>query len=85
MAPVVIRLSMRCDLGVLAGRRAALEAAVEVAVRNVVTEFGGREVRMEGTRVGTSEDTLQRVLSILMERMEPRRVMQRTAQLFHVC
>ena len=85
LAPVAMSMSMRCDLGVLAGRRAALEAAVEVAVRNAVTEFGGREVKVGWTRFGTSEDTLQRVLPILMERMEPRRAVQRTAQLFQVC
>ncbi|KAJ1488482.1 quinon protein alcohol dehydrogenase-like superfamily [Baffinella frigidus] len=71
LAPMTMGLSMRCDPGELVGRKAALEAAVEAAVRIVVTEFGCQDVRVEWTRVGPSEDTLQRVLPLVMERVEP--------------
>jgi hypothetical protein len=60
---------MRCSPTALAGRKAALEAAVKAALRSVVSEFGGRELRVEWTRVGPSEDTLQRVLPLVLERV----------------
>ena len=71
MAPVTMCLSMRCNPSALVGRKAALEAALEAAVRKVATEFGGRECRVEWTRVGPSEDTLQQVLPLLLERVGP--------------
>jgi len=48
---------------------------------NVMAEFGGRECRVEWTRVGPSEDTLHRVLPLLLERVGP----EEAAQLFQVC
>ena len=81
LAPVTMFLSMRFDPSALAGRKAALEAAVEAAVRSVVAEFGGREFRVEWTRVGPSEDTLQRVLPLVLGRSEP----EGAVQLFQVC
>jgi len=47
----------------------------------VATEFGGVGCRVEWTRVGPSEDTLQRVLPLLLERLEP----EGAVQLFLVC
>ena len=77
LAPVKMCLSMRCDPIALAGRKAALEAAL----MKVATEFGGRECRVEWTRVGPSEDTLQRVLPFVVERVGP----VGAVQLFQVC
>ena len=71
LAPVTMCLSMRCDPIALAGRKAALEAAVQAAVRKVAAEFGGQDCRLEWTRVGPSVDTLQRVLPLVLERLEP--------------
>jgi hypothetical protein len=81
LAPVTMSLSMRCDPRALTGRRGALEAAVEAAVRKVVSEFGGWGGRVEWTRVGPSEDTLQRVLPLVLERVGP----EWAAQLCQVC
>jgi hypothetical protein len=70
----------------LAGRKAALEAALEAALRNLATEFEGRECRVEWTRVGPSKDTLQRVLPLLLERVGPEGAVHcLPAQCFHVC
>jgi len=77
LAPVTMCLSMRCGPIALAGRKAALEAAL----RKVATEFGGRECRVEWTRVGPSEDALQRVLPLLLERVGA----EGAALLFQVC
>jgi len=63
--------SMRCNPSALAGRKAALEAALEAALRKVASEFEWRECRVEWIRVGPSEDTLQRVLPLVLERLEP--------------
>ena len=71
LSPVTMCFSMRCGPTALVGRKAALEAAVEAALRSVVSEFGGREVRVEWTRVGPSKDTLQRVLPLVLERVGP--------------
>jgi len=76
LATVTMCLSMRCDPIALAGRKAALEAAL----MKVATEFGGRGCRVEWTRVGPSEDTLQRVLPFVLERLEP----EGAVQLFQV-
>jgi len=70
-APVTMCFAMRCEPSALGGRKAALEAAVEAALRDVVLEFGGRGFRVEWTRVGPSEDTLQRVLPLVLERVMP--------------
>jgi len=77
LAPVKMCLSMRYDPIALAGRKAALEAAL----MKVATEFGGWECRVEWTRVGPSEDTLHRVLPLVLARLEPEGVVQ----LFQVC
>jgi hypothetical protein len=77
LAPVTMCLSMRCDPIALAGRKAALEAAL----RKVATEFGGRECSVEWTRVGPSEDTLHRVLPLVLARLEP----EGAVQLVQVC
>ena len=77
LAPVTMRLSMRCDPSALAGRKAALEAALMV----LMAEFGGRECKVEWARVGPSDDTLQRVLPLMLERVEP----EGGVQLFQVC
>ena len=74
---VTMCLSMRCDPIALAGRKAALEAAL----RKMATDSGGREFRVEWTRVGPSEDTLQRVLPLLLERVGA----EGAALLFQVC
>jgi hypothetical protein len=76
LAPVTMCLSMRCDPIALAGRKAALEAALV----KVATEFGGWGCRVEWTRVGPSEDTLQRVLPFVLEHLEP----EGAVQLFQV-
>jgi hypothetical protein len=77
---------MRCNPSALAGRKAALEAALEAALKKVATDFGGRECRVEWTRVGPSEDTLQRVLPLLLERVGAEGAVHCfLAQCFHVC
>ena len=63
LAPVTITFSMRCDPSALSEEQEALEAAL----RRVVAEFGGREFRLGKTRVGPSDDTLQRVLPFVVE------------------
>jgi hypothetical protein len=76
-ATVTMCLSMRCDPIALAGRKAALDAALT----KVATEFGGRGCRVEWTRVGPSKDTLHRVLPLVLGRLEP----EGAVQLFQVC
>ena len=63
LAPVTITFSMRCDPSALSEEQEALEAAL----RRVVAEFGGREFRLGKTRVGPSDDTLQRMLPFVVE------------------
>ena len=77
MAPVTMCLSMRGDPIALAGRTAALKAAL----LTVMAEFGGEECRVQWTQVGPSEDTLHRVLPLVLQRLEP----QGAVQLFQVC
>ena len=81
LAPVTISMSMLCDPTALVWRKAALEAAVEAALRSVVAEFGGRELTVEWTLVGPSEDTLQRVLPLVLERVG----LEGAAKTFQVC
>ena len=76
LAPVTMCLSMRYDPIALAGRKAALEAALV----KVATEFGGWGCSVEWTCMGPSEDTLQRVLPFVLERLEP----EGAVQLFQV-
>jgi hypothetical protein len=63
LAPVTITFSMRCDPSALSEEKAALEAAL----RRVVAEFGGRDFRLGQTRVGPSDDTLQRMVPFVVE------------------
>ena len=71
-SPAEMCFSMRGDdPSALAGRKAALEAAVQTALRKVASDFGGRGLRVEWTRVGPSEDTLQRVLPLVLGRVGP--------------
>jgi len=81
LAPVSMCFSMRCNPSALAGRKAALAAAVEAALMSVVAEFGGQEVKVERMRVGPSEDTLQRMLPLVLERVGP----EGGARCFLVC
>jgi hypothetical protein len=76
LAPVTMCLSMRWDPIALAGKKTALEAAL----MKVATEFGGKECRVDWTRVGPSGDTLQRVLPVVLELLEP----EGAVQLFQV-
>ena len=77
MAPVTMCLSMRCDPIALAERKAALKAAL----LKFMADFWGKGCRVEWTRVGPSEDTLQQVLPLVLQRLEP----EKTVQLVQVC
>ena len=79
LARVTMGLSWQCDPSALAGRK-VMEEAVEAALRSVISEFGGRGVKVQWTRVGPSEDTLHGVLPLVLER-----VGQEGARCFHVC
>ena len=68
-SPVTLSLSLRWDTTAM-GR-----AALEAALRKAVTDLGGREFGLEWTRVGPSEDTLQRVLPLVLEGQEPQFVL----------
>ena len=81
LEPVTIAFSMRCNPRALAGRKAALGAAVEAALSKVVAEFQGQEFRVAWTRVGPSNDTLQRVLSLVLQHVKP----EGAALCFQVC
>jgi len=70
LVPVTMSFSMRCPRA-LGGRKAALEAAVEAALSKVVTEFQGQEFRVARARVGPSSDSLQRVLSVVLQHVKP--------------
>ena len=86
LVPVTMSLAMRCHAGALAGRKAALEVAVDAALRNVVADFGCQEFRVEWTRLGPSKDTLQRVLPLLLERSQPEGTApSMLPQFFQVC
>ena len=69
--------SMRYDPSALVGWKEKLETAL----RNAVAEFGGKDFRIEQMRVGPSDDTLQRVLPLLLERLAP----EGAAHCFRVC
>ena len=68
-------------------RKAALEASalriaeLEAALGKFVTEWGFRDLKVVRTRGGASEDTLQQVLPLVLERMGP----ERGALCFLVC
>ena len=66
--PVTFRIMMRCATSELAGER-GIPARLEAALRKA---FEGREFEVGRMRVGPSGDTLQRVLPILLDRMEPK-------------
>jgi len=68
---ITITFSMRCDARVLAGGQGA---ALGAALRRVVAEFGGHEFRLGRTRVGPSDDTLQRVLAVVVAHVDPESV-----------
>jgi len=61
--PVTLSFSMKCDATALAGRRDALEAAL----RKVATEFDGLDFRLGRTVVGPSDETLQKILPLVLE------------------
>ena len=61
--PVTLSFSMKCDATALAGRREALEAAL----RKVATEFDGLDFRLGRTVVGPSDETLQKILPLVLE------------------
>ena len=83
--PVTAFFSMWCDAGALAGDsgKAAprLPPSLETALRKAVTDWGGGGVRMGRVVVGPSTDTLQRVLPLLLERVE----LEGAAQSSRVC
>jgi hypothetical protein len=54
---------------------------LEAALRMLATEFGGWGCRVEWTRVGPSEDTLHRVLPLVLNHLKP----EMAVQLFQVC
>ena len=81
LSPFTMSVAMRVNECELAGRRAALAAAVDAAVSAAVAEFGAQESRVEWTRAGPSEDTLQRVLPFVLKLVRP----DRRAQCFQVC
>ena len=68
---VQMTFSMRCDARALAGGQGA---ALEAALRRVVAEFGGQEFRLGRTRLGPSDDTLQRVLAVVVAHVDPESV-----------
>jgi len=61
--PVTLSFSLKCDATALAGRRDALEAAL----KKVATEFEGLDFRMGRTIVGPSDETLQKILPLVLE------------------
>ena len=63
LEPVTISFSMKCDATALAGRKDALEAAL----RKVATEFDGLDFRLGRTVVGPSDETLQKILPLVLE------------------
>ena len=69
LVPVSIIFSMRVDEGALleTPTHGGWQAALEDALKRVVTEFGGKEFRLGRTTLGPSNDTLQRVLPFLVE------------------
>ena len=75
--PVTMSFSMRCDPRTLS----AMKEEVEVAVKKVATLFWARDLMMGPMRVSPSEDTLQRVLPLIFERV----VAERGGQCFLVC
>ena len=63
LSPVGVTFSMRCSSSNVEKGREGLEAAL----RKVAEEFGGVEFKLEGTDVGPSDDTVQRILPLLLE------------------
>jgi hypothetical protein len=77
-ARVTMSLSMvtRCDPSEVAGRKAAMKASL----LKMMAVWRGQECRVEWTR-GPSEDTLQQVLPLVVNHLEP----ESAVQLFQVC
>ena len=65
--PVTFSFSMTCPTDALSGGG---EEALVAALRNAVTRWGGLSFRM-GRRAGPSDDTLQRLLPLMLERLGP--------------
>ena len=76
LVPIKVRFSFRCHPTNLGSRNKALQAAL----RKLMTEFRGREFELEQLLVGPSEDTLQRVLPLILER-----VTEGAAKCFQTC
>ena len=66
--PVTIIFSMTCDADALSGGG---KEALEASLSNAVTGWGGLTFRMGQTRVGPSDDTLQRLLPLVVQRLGP--------------
>ena len=77
LAPVTISFSMRCATRAISADQGGLEAAL----RRVVAEFGGQDFSMGRTRVGPTDDTLQRLLPFVVEHGGPGVVLR----LFQTC
>jgi len=66
--PVTVSFSMLCDDAALSG---AGKEALEASLSNAVTGWGGLTFRMGQTRAGPSDDTMRRVLPLVLERLGP--------------
>jgi len=66
LVPVTFSILMRCATSELAGE-SGITAVLEAALRKEL----GREFKLGRMRVGPSDDTLQRVLPLLLDRVEP--------------
>jgi hypothetical protein len=68
LAPMTSCLAMHCVTSDLGGREGRV--ALEAALQKVVMEFAGQEFRVEWV-ARPSEDTLQRMLPLVLELLEP--------------
>ena len=68
MPSVKISFSMMCDAAAISG---GAKEALEAALRDAMTDLGGLTFMMGQTRVGPSDDTMQRVLPLVLHRMGP--------------
>ena len=73
---VSLALSIKCEPSAVGGSKAAMEASLLKAV----AEFGGQDFKLQ-MRVGPSNDTLQRVLSSVLELVGP----EAAVDCFNVC
>ena len=84
MVPVTVSFLMFCEPSALDGKKIAMEATVAAALAKVVLgELGSPEFKMGWTRGGPSEDTLARVLPVILERVGPD--LQGASRCYHVC